>query len=426
MPRGDRHGPSSSIGGGACAGHPDPEYLLRCADRERPVFVATTRLQFPADLFDPALYAAVRRPLARAETLPAWCYTSPEFYRREVERLFLRGWLFAGREDEVATPGEYLCFDTPGGPALLLRGADGLLRAFANTCRHRGSRLLAGQGACRRVVCPYHSWVYDLDGSLERAQGMQASEGFDAVANGLLALRMEHWAGFVWVSYDDSAPPLADSLGDLPQKFAAHRFEDMVCTRRVHFDIAANWKLVLENAMETYHTGTVHRDTLGRQRSHHEPTVGDWIALWIEGERSIAVLAEENTAPTFDPIPGLAGRAAEGTYFTVLFPCLQFAVAQDCLWWLDVQPQAADRCRLTVGSCFPRATVARPDFEQLAAAYYRRWDAATPEDCEIAEVQQAGLGSALHRPGRFATEEFAVHAFDNWVIERVVDHPRCA
>lgn len=373
----------------------------------------------PADLFDPASYAGVRRPLLDAQTPPRWFYTSEDFYAREVQRVFLRHWLFAGREDELPAPGDYLAVDTPGGPVFLLRGEDGLLRAFANTCRHRGARLLEGKGNCRAVVCPYHSWVYGLEGQLRRAQGMQGVQGFGPGENGLVPLRMETWCGFVFVNFDPGSPSLLEHLGNLPQKFAAHRFDEMVCVRRVHFDIAANWKLVLENAVEAYHTGTVHRDTLGRQVGHHEPTRGQWIALWVEGEESIAVLAGQRDT-VFAPVPGLSGRAAAGTFFTVIFPCTQFAVAQDCMWWLDVQPRGVAACRLTVGSCFPRSTAAREDFERLVQAYYRRWDVATPEDCRIAELQQAGLRSVLHRPGRYAPGEFAVHALDNWVLDHVL------
>ena len=373
----------------------------------------------PEHMFDARHYAKVRLPLAEAETLPRWCYTSQRFYAREVERMFLRRWLFVGREDEVPDAGGYLAADTPAGPVLLLRGDDGVLRAFANSCRHRGARLLEGIGNCKAVVCPYHSWVYALDGSLRRAQGMDGIVGFDPSEYGLRAMRLDTWGGFVFVSFLPDIAPLAVHLGDFPQKFAGHHAERMRCVRRVSFDIAGNWKLVLENAVETYHTGTVHRDTLGRQTGHREPTRGDWAALWVEGDESIAVLPGE--PPGFAPIPGLAGRAALGTFFTIVFPNMQFALAQDCIWWLHVTPSAPDRCTLSVGSCFPESTIGRDDFESRVQAYYRRWDAATPEDARVAEIQQAGLSSPLYRPGRFSLQEFGVHQMANWVLDQVLE-----
>jgi phenylpropionate dioxygenase-like ring-hydroxylating dioxygenase large terminal subunit len=107
----------------------------------------------PDDLFDPAHYRGVRRPVAEAETLPAWCYTSPEFHARELDRIFRAGWHFVGRADEMAEPGAYLAVDTAAGPLVLIREGTGRVGAFANTCRHRGARLLEGRG-CRRRARP--------------------------------------------------------------------------------------------------------------------------------------------------------------------------------------------------------------------------------------------------------------------------------
>ena len=127
----------------------------------------------PLYIFDPVHYAAVRRPLLQAETLPPWCYTSEAFYRREVERIFRRVWNFVGHVSQLAAPGDYFMLIFAGMPVILLRDQTGGLRAFANTCRHRGSALLEGSGNCRAIVCPYHSWTYGLDGGLRAAPEMQ-------------------------------------------------------------------------------------------------------------------------------------------------------------------------------------------------------------------------------------------------------------
>src|SRR6185437_14378768 len=100
-------------------------------------------------MFDPLHYRNVRRPAAAAETLPSWCYTSQEFYDREIARIFRTSWNFIGRADEIARPGDYAVFDLVGESIIVLRDAAGRLRAFANTCRHRGTRLLDGTGNCK-------------------------------------------------------------------------------------------------------------------------------------------------------------------------------------------------------------------------------------------------------------------------------------
>ncbi|MSP82056.1 MAG: aromatic ring-hydroxylating dioxygenase subunit alpha [Alphaproteobacteria bacterium] len=371
------------------------------------------------DLFDPRHYADVRRPLAEAASLPAWCYTSPAFLEREVERLFLRQWLFVGRADEAPAPGDFFAVETPAGPVAILRGRDGVLRAFANTCRHRGSRLLAGRGSVRAIVCPYHAWTYDLEGRLAGAPGMDGVARFDRGSQSLVPVRIDQWGGFVFIALSDAAGTLTAQLGDLPTKFAAYRFDEMVCTRRTGYDVACNWKLLLENALEAYHTGVVHGGSLRQQIALDEPTTGDWHAIFIARDQSIAVLPDE--IPPFPQVPELPGRLARGSFFTAIHPNTQFACTQDCMWWLNLWPRGPEACRLEVGTCFPRTTVQAPDFALKAARYYHRWDVSIAEDNAIGAVQQAGLRSTLRPPGRYSLREFAVHRMNNWLLDRVLD-----
>ena len=120
-------------------------------------------------ILDANLYAKARLPLGEAEALPPWCYTSPEFYGAEVERVFRRTWNFVGHESEIADPGDYKTVDVLGDSIIVLRDRAGALRAFANSCRHRGTRLLSGNGRCRLITCPYHSWAFNLSGDLVRS-----------------------------------------------------------------------------------------------------------------------------------------------------------------------------------------------------------------------------------------------------------------
>jgi choline monooxygenase len=152
-------------------------------------------------IFAPHHYRNVRRPTLEAETLPAWSYTSREFYEREVERIFRKEWNFVGRADEIPRRGDYNVFDLVGESVIVLRDRDDRLRAFANNCRHRGTRLLDGSGNCKSIACPYHAWVYALDGSLISSLGMEETSGFDPAAFGLIETRLEEWAGFLFVNF---------------------------------------------------------------------------------------------------------------------------------------------------------------------------------------------------------------------------------
>ena len=366
---------------------------------------------------DPEQLAAAQLTLNQASSMPAGFYTDPAVFVAEREYVLLANWIFLARTDQVAHAGDHRTFETVGGPVFLVRGDDGELRCFANFCRHRGSLLVLEDGNSKQFVCPYHAWSYRTDGSLLACPGMTAAENFDRADNGLAPVRMQVWAGFVFVTFNDDAPPLTAALGDLPDRLASHRPQDMVCTWTVTLDVRCNWKLILENAMETYHTGTLHRTSVGAQQSRTLDTVGDWKCIQVTSGRSIATLP--GTTPPFPVIEGLDEDARQGTYFTVLHPACQFAVAQDCLWWLNVTPVAHDHSVLEIGGCFPKAVTETASFATDVAPYYERWELVGREDVGILEHQQRALGSAVYRPGRLSWRDDMVQSLGWWVIDRL-------
>ncbi len=385
-------------------------------------------MQLPADLFHPRHYAAVRKPLLQAETLPTWCYTSDAFYQREVERIWRKAWNFVGHVDQVAKPGDYLAMEFAGVPLIIVRGKDNVVRAFANACRHRGSTLLDdGAGHCSTIVCPYHSWSYGLDGTLLGAPEMHKTEGFKPAENGLVELRFGSWGGFLFVCFDNAAPPLATWLGGLPEKLDCYALDDMVLARRKVFDMECNWKIFVENAKESYHIGTVHKATINKYASARsagywveEPT-GEYVITFAQHENSMALLQGD---AGFPPIETLAGRReASGTYAPLLYPSTYLACTIDCAWYLELHPLGPNRTRLVHGALFPRSRMQRPDFAQLAANYYKRWDITIEEDIVASDRQQKGVASPYCLPGRFSHREPLVHTIDNWVLDQVLDAP---
>lgn len=370
------------------------------------------------NLFDPRHYESVRNPLLEAHALPAWCYTSEAFYAREVREIFLKSWNLVGREDEIPQAGDYLIHNMCDESAIVVRADDGSINAFANTCRHRGTRLLEEQGHCRAIICPYHGWTYDRAGQLVGTRGMERTLAFDRSDNNLIAVRLERWGGFLFICYDNDVEPLDQWLGNLPEAFASYDLDNMVCTRRKHYDLKCNWKIYVENAMEDYHTATVHKLSIGLVDCLRIEARGQWDSIFAYSDRTIAVLSEDEVP--FPHIDGLQGLPSEGSFFTVVYPASFFGNTQDCLWWLQSIPYAPDRMRVIIGSCFPRTTVEREDFEQGVSVYYKRWDKALPEDNDISERQQRGLASSLSRPGRLSAHEPVVHALDNWVLDRVL------
>jgi len=372
------------------------------------------------DIFRASHYAAVRKPVDEASHLPAWCYTSDAFYQREMETVFRRSWVLIGRAESIAQPGDFITVEVGGAPLVILRDRSGQIRAFANSCRHRGAKLLEGEGHCTsHIVCPYHSWSFALDGRLAAAPGMQGIKAFDLANYGLLPVRLDSWAGFLFVNLDGQAQPLLAYLGEITKILEGYDFGSMVLTRSKTYQLSCNWKLVIENGMEDYHTATVHRGSIGAQKIDLVPGEGNWEAGFFETEKTIATLPGETAALPY--ITTLSERAKRGTYFVLVYPCANFACNQDGVFWVELYPKGPARTDLVLRFAFPRSTVARPDFEEIVQRYYHRCDVSVPEDINISEIQQRGLSSPLARPGRVSLQEPIVHAFANWLLDRVLD-----
>lgn len=364
----------------------------------------------------PVPYVWSAPPLGEAMSAPPAMYTDDAVFRTEVEYIHLKTWFFAGRTEELPNPGDYNTLETVGGPVVVVRDHDGALKAFANVCRHRGSILLAGRGCVSNITCPYHGWTYALDGTLVAAPGMREVPKFEKLPYGLRGLRLEVWEGAIFLNYDDNSPGLATYLGNLPDLLGSHRFSEMVKTWEIKIEAACNWKLLVENAMETFHTGVVHAATVGAQQSLSFQTIGEWLCIQVLASRSIAVL---DGVPPFPPIADLSEQARKGTFFTLIHPTTQFACAQDCIWWLAVRPVAVDRSVLSLGGCFPGAYTKYPDFEARAAPYYARWEAVAREDVATLELQQRGLSSRLATPGPLSWRDDMVLAINRWVMARL-------
>jgi len=254
---------------------------------------------------------------------------------------------------------------------------------------------------------------------------MDCAIDFDVKNYSLSPVTLSSWAGFLFVRFSDDGPSLQEWLGNMPSFFKDYEPADLKCVRRVSFDVGANWKFLMENALETYHTGTVHRETLGRQQSEPVATEGHWSCLrvFVAGKQTLSVLREQEGALPVNP--HIPRERTTSTYFTNIYPCTQFVFAPDSMWWLAVRPQSVNQSRLEVGSCFTEDVISRDDFEEKVQAYFERWDTATPEDNAICEAQQSGSHTASFAQGRFGQEEVLVHALANWMLDQILkDEPQ--
>jgi phenylpropionate dioxygenase-like ring-hydroxylating dioxygenase large terminal subunit len=190
-------------------------------------------------------------------TLPYRWYTDPDVLARERELLFAGAWHYAGHTGELA-PGSYLTCRAGDVPIVVVRDRDGTLRAFVNVCRHRGAEVVSGAGPCTTLQCHYHAWTYGLDGALRAAP--RADDRLDRESLGLLPAAVDTWGPFVFVHADADPPPLAATLGALPEIVAAGGLDvdALAFHHRSEYVLEANWKVLVENFLECYHCTVAH------------------------------------------------------------------------------------------------------------------------------------------------------------------------
>ena len=345
----------------------------------------------------------VAPPIATSQTLPPACYREQAILEAEMQTIFARSWVNVGRADQWPSGGDYMTVEVADVPLVLVRDADGLLRAFSNVCRHRGARLLSGSGNCRVIRCPFHRWTYALDGHLLTAPRMPENSDFRRADYGLVEGRVAQSDGFVFVCLDDNAPDLQDTLGDFSALHAQWALDGLVTTRRREFEVDCNWKGFLEVFNEYYHLPYVHPNTLSNLYADPDeptPVRGQYASQFGSTEGTGGLLESEQhlALPT---MAGLQGRNRAGVRYSWVFPNLTFAAGTDAVWVYETYPLTARRTRVVMSACFPVETIEQADFESKVSHYYKRLDDAIAEDIPALENQQAGVNSKLARAGRY-------------------------
>lgn len=186
-------------------------------------------------------------------------YTDPEIYALEIERIISRNWILAGHQSELPESGDFKVLNVATESAIIVRGSDGVIKGFANVCRHRGSLVcLDSEGHIKNFTCPYHGWMYDIDGKLTAARNMP--ESFNKAEHGLNPVSVEIIHGLIFVCFTDNPPLVENARNDLAEPMAMFDFENLKVAAHRSYDIAANWKLSIENYQECYHCATAHPD----------------------------------------------------------------------------------------------------------------------------------------------------------------------
>jgi phenylpropionate dioxygenase-like ring-hydroxylating dioxygenase large terminal subunit len=361
---------------------------------------------------------AARLPLPNASALPARCYTDPAVYEREVERIFRREWLCIGREDELAIPGDYRSFELLGDPLVAVRGDDGAIRVLSRVCRHRSMPVVEGAGNRRSFQCPYHLWTYALDGRLLGAPDMQRAEGFDRAQCALPSLPVEIWQGWIFTSFDPQAAPLAPRLEGLRRTIEPYRPAEMRTCEPLVYEHEWNWKVMVENFVESYHHQGTHRGTLQpivpASGTHAADADGPFVVLHNPTKDGAPVPA------VFPATPGLTTEQRSRFVVGAVFPFHLFSVQQDSLIWYRLEPRSAERFALRIHLCTPPESEADPARAGKIDAMRGWLDAIHREDITACSGVQTGLRSRLAAPGRLSHLEKGVWQLNQYVLDRIL------
>ncbi len=381
-----------------------------------------------------------RQPLERTQpTIPSEWYFDRGIFEREMDAIWTKEWLYVGRSDEVAERRDYKIVKIGDQHIVLVRDLYGRLRAFHNTCRHRGSILCteeSGSFEGGSIVCPYHAWTYSLDGRLIATPHQLESADFDMGDYSLYGVAAGEWGGFMFINLaGEDAEPLASTLGDVPERFRNFHTERLKVGATETYEMNVNWKVFWENFSECFHCPSVHPEL-----SKVVPIFGKGLLSDMEDPTSDLPPEEIKRDPaTGRPKPRLAEgmvtwtmdgttdlpyfpdltdeEKATGHSFAVIRPSWFVAFHPDFLRVGRVAARGPERTDLVVDWLFQESVLADPEFD--AREHVSLGILITEQDALVCEYNQQGLHSNRHGHGLLTLQEHGVAAIHDYVRERL-------
>ena len=346
------------------------------------------------------LKANVAVPFNQAHAMPKAVYTSEDFAAKEVEQIFSKEWFCVGRASMLSKPGDYVTLELANQPIMVIRDRGGTLRAQSNVCLHRMSILLKDTGNTGTIVCPYHGWSYNLDGSLRAAPAMTRNEGFSKDNYRLPQIRCEEWLGWMMVTLNPDAPSPYKKLADVEDLIADYGMENYVEDFHEQFVWNTNWKVLAENFMESYHLPVCHAKTIGGLSKLDEMVCPPGLATFNyhtilkDDTLKIALAHPSNTR--------MQGERRRTTFLLAIYPSLLITLTPGYFWYLSLHPKGAGQVRVIFGGGMSPDFANDPD----AQAHFRQLktllDDVNVEDKGCTERVYRGLCSEMAKPGHLS------------------------
>ncbi len=370
-----------------------------------------------------------KQPVAEAEeglpiTLPAWTYCDQDFYEAEVERVHLPAWQIVCHQNDIPDAGDFETFDGLGKRAFVIRGEDGLIRAFHNVCPHRAHAVVSGQGNCAGLIrCPYHSWGFDDKGTLKAIAAQKAFPPFDSGKFGLKPVECEVFLGFVFIRFKHGGASVAERFAPVADELAPYRFEDMTSLYDEDREpVRADWKNVWDNYLEDYHFPTGHPGLFSLMGMKYDRQPFDDQRLirlshdMREKPKGWSGRHYGSLLPDQEHLPPEQRR--RWSYF-VLYPDVAFDVYPDMIDYFHVVPTGPGTSELRYrGYGLPTTDRQLRVVRKLNIRINYQVGA---EDTGLIESVQEGLESGAYDTGLLGAKEFAVAAMQRWLGADMAD-----
>lgn len=378
-------------------------------------------------------------------TLPRPFYQDPDIYLADMEAIFHRQWLFVAATCEIREPGQYVTVSIGDTPIIVLRGRDGEIRAWFNTCRHRGSKILeAPRGQASAVICPYHQWTYRLTGELAHARHMP--DDFDRTQFGLRPVHVRTVAGTIYVCLADDPPDFAPYAAAMEAQLAPHHLERAKLALEVDLVEQGNWKLVMENSRECYHCATEHRELMRTFLDIYDfadpqaslPIREHW-ARWREAGLPWEIAEGPDHRATQLPLMhgaqsitsdgklacgkqlGLAPPDTYGSLRWVHYPSTFNHALRDYAVLIRMLPLGPQQTLVTTKFLVAEDAVEGEDYDLAHLTHV--WNVTNDEDRRLVERNQLGVNSAGYRPGPYSPAlEAGIIKFADWYCARMRDY----
>lgn len=367
---------------------------------------------------------ASSRGVGEAVTLPPALYTSEEVLEFEREAIYAKEWLCVGRAERIPEAGDWFTVTIAREPIIVVRDKEGGIRAMSAVCQHRAMQVCEGQGNTSTFKCPYHHWIYGLDGRLLGAPAMERTENFEKSDWGLPQMRVELWMGFIFVNLDADAPPLAPTLERYSKYLVNYDLENAVCPGTFTLeDMPWNWKVMFENFNDGYHANRLHQYVQdfcpSNLSAFPEPWSDDSNVIFRTSGYTHLDGGFNATHRVIMPVyPDLTEEERSRSTFALVPPTLCFGTAPDQCFFFLVRPKTAQTIDVEIGYIFHPSALEDPLFEEKVILSDAGVQVFVRQDQDATTKVQMGLNSRFAPRGRYSWQEESHVQFNRWLTQR--------